>query len=192
MKTIIRIAALFGAGLVASNANATLLDFTYTTGFGTPVSANFQIDIADTANVLGGYTVQSVAGTVNGQAVALTPYTQTFPVSSVGNYVFNDTIYKVGSSYFLSVSGMLVQTASAYYNFGEGGFADYAVRSTTPSSIARASIGSYTLHLAATPVAPAAVPEPASWAMMVGGFGLLGAALRSNRRRGTAAIRLRA
>jgi hypothetical protein len=30
-------------------------------------------------------------------------------------------------------------------------------------------------------VAPPSVPEPASWAMMVGGFGLLGAAIRRRR-----------
>jgi hypothetical protein len=30
--------------------------------------------------------------------------------------------------------------------------------------------------------APAAAPEPASWAMMVGGFGLIGGAMRSRRR----------
>ena len=32
---------------------------------------------------------------------------------------------------------------------------------------------------------PGAVPEPASWAMMVGGFGMIGGALRSRRRRVT-------
>lgn len=32
-----------------------------------------------------------------------------------------------------------------------------------------------------------AVPEPASWAMMIAGFGLVGSALRTNRRRGTLA-----
>jgi hypothetical protein len=33
-----------------------------------------------------------------------------------------------------------------------------------------------------TPPPPASVPEPASWAMMLGGFGLIGGALRSRRR----------
>nr|WP_245196611.1 PEPxxWA-CTERM sorting domain-containing protein [Sphingomonas jejuensis] len=34
----------------------------------------------------------------------------------------------------------------------------------------------------ATPVAPPAVPEPATWAMMIAGFGMVGAAMRSRRR----------
>jgi len=34
----------------------------------------------------------------------------------------------------------------------------------------------------ALPVAPPAVPEPATWAMMIAGFGLVGAAMRSRRR----------
>ena len=39
-------------------------------------------------------------------------------------------------------------------------------------------------HIAATfaPAATAAVPEPASWALMLGGFGLVGGALRSRRK----------
>ena len=31
-------------------------------------------------------------------------------------------------------------------------------------------------------LAPASVPEPASWAMMVGGFGLVGSVMRRSRR----------
>ncbi len=47
------------------------------------------------------------------------------------------------------------------------------------------------VHLTQTPNptfdVPGAVPEPASWAMMLGGFGIVGAALRSRRRRMLAA-----
>jgi PEP-CTERM motif len=32
-------------------------------------------------------------------------------------------------------------------------------------------------------VGPGAVPEPATWAMMIGGFGMIGGALRYRRRR---------
>lgn len=35
---------------------------------------------------------------------------------------------------------------------------------------------------------PAAVPEPASWALMLGGFGLIGSTLRSTKRRAVAAL----
>jgi hypothetical protein len=38
-----------------------------------------------------------------------------------------------------------------------------------------------------TPPPPPSVPEPATWAMMIGGFGLLGAAVRRRRRMGVAA-----
>jgi hypothetical protein len=37
------------------------------------------------------------------------------------------------------------------------------------------------LAMTLTTAAPAAVPEPASWAMMLGGFGLVGGALRRRR-----------
>lgn len=41
--------------------------------------------------------------------------------------------------------------------------------------------------LSGAPGAPGGVPEPATWAMMVGGFGLMGATMR-RRRRGSAAL----
>lgn len=47
-------------------------------------------------------------------------------------------------------------------------------------------IGIDRVYLAATSAIPSAVPEPASWALMVGGFGLVGGQLR--RRRSVAAL----
>ena len=44
----------------------------------------------------------------------------------------------------------------------------------------------FTLSGAVSAIPAAAVPEPAAWAMMIGGFGLVGAAMR---RRGTVAVR---
>lgn len=35
----------------------------------------------------------------------------------------------------------------------------------------------------------AAVPEPATWAMMIGGFGMVGGAMRSARRKQTVSVR---
>ncbi len=42
------------------------------------------------------------------------------------------------------------------------------------------------LYISGTPEAAAAVPEPATWAMLIGGFGMVGAAMR---RRGAGLVR---
>jgi hypothetical protein len=47
----------------------------------------------------------------------------------------------------------------------------------------RSGYGYRTMTVDTMRLANAAVPEPAGWAMMVGGFGLIGGALRSGRRR---------
>jgi hypothetical protein len=94
---------------------------------------------------------------VSGGAVASLDGTQ-------NNFLFIDADYPTVwnyTNYYLSINGG--QATNAWNgNTGQGG-GNYAVT-----------------HFSATLASPA--PEPASWALMVGGFGAIGGALRSRRK----------
>lgn len=71
-------------------------------------------------------------------------------------------------------------TDDAYLSYAFTETGSYMIRIDNGTGVVPAG-GSYTLHISAQ--APAATPEPASWAMMVGGFGVLGGAMRARRRK---------
>ncbi len=60
------------------------------------------------------------------------------------------------------------------FNFAAGSFSNYGTYSAIGPNAG-------TLTVSEVSDQAPAVPEPASWAMMIGGFGLIGAALRRNR-----------
>lgn len=72
--------------------------------------------------------------------------------------------------------------AAATRTLGTGG-ADFAI-SSGPSAIT----GITNLRFSAVVAAANAVPEPASWGLMLAGFGLVGGALRVRRRTATVAV----
>lgn len=58
---------------------------------------------------------------------------------------------------------------------------DFSVPASIGANASTATLGSY-VYAKFTPSVTAAVPEPATWAMMFAGFGLMGAALRYRKR----------
>jgi hypothetical protein len=83
-----------------------------------------------------------------------------------------------------SVFRDFIAGAAAQNYFGPGGYMPQAVRLNMSQSLSYSVAGGTsfgTARLGTFSVAPPSVPEPASWAMMVGGFGLLGAAMRRRR-----------
>jgi len=70
-------------------------------------------------------------------------------------------------------NGSVLGNVTAFYKFDAG---------SGTSLIPFATQGSSGFVLYQTGTTPPAVPEPATWAMMIGGFGLIGIALRRRRR----------
>jgi PEP-CTERM motif len=59
---------------------------------------------------------------------------------------------------------------------------DFSLPARGPISVVPISASDYLFGLGMWNVGGGAVPEPATWAMMVGGFGLMGAVLRRSRK----------
>jgi hypothetical protein len=139
-----------------------------------------------TTSATGGYTGAAGVGSTTGSFSFSNTVGDTIATSlplffTFGNYTFSaSSISTVG----YSSPGTGADTAISLYLLGTtiaNGFA------ATNSSVTLQlnSTGGSAFSAAATLANPpsSAVPEPASWAMMLGGFGMMGAAVRSSRRK---------
>lgn len=99
-----------------------------------------------------------------------------------------------GASFASGVSGTNISFTSDFLTFGAGAFLD---RSTALTAIAPASFlaangalrtfravsgGQFSADPSPIPTATSAVPEPASWAMLITGFSLVGVSMRRRKR----------
>lgn len=153
--------AMFAA--VPASAAQFLFNFTTSTQlFGGPVTGSGTFTTSDTSMLVGGQTafpITSITGTVNGSAIVA-------PTGNYGNY------FTTGPS-FLDGSGVNFNTAAgttvAFFNQSSNGI--YRVNTTSP--------GSSSFVTASASAVTAAVPEPATWAMMLFGFALIAGTMRS-------------
>lgn len=181
MKKLTFAAAIAASVLaVASPASAAQYMFSFTTNqvlFGSAQSGSGTFTVADTLSTspLGtmGYQVTAISGTLNGSAI-----------NGLSGFQGSDNYFYTTGASFADGSGIGFTTvggtsASLY-------FASVAQRYqlTTTSPFTSGYV------TATASLAPAAVPEPATWAMMLAGFGTIGAAIR--RRRPAAAPTLQA
>lgn len=152
---------------VAMPASAAQYSFDFTTSqllFGAgPISGSGVFTTSDTATQVGGqtaYAITSITGFVNGSAIVA-------PTGNYGNY------FTTGPT-FLDGTGLRFFTAAGndIRFFFQDTVSQYRVNTFSPGASA---------YVTATSAAVAGVPEPASWAMMIAGFGLLGAAARQRR-----------
>ena len=162
-------AAIVTASALASPASALQFTFDFVPQqalFGQPVSGSGIFTTSDTATTVGGrtaYQITGVSGTVNGSAIVA-------PTGSYGNYFTDAAGFLDGSgTRFFTASGIDVrffqQSNNAIYRvntFGAFGSSEYV---TANSSLV-----------------PNGVPEPAAWALMISGFGLVGFSRRRARR----------
>lgn len=88
-------------------------------------------------------------------------------------FVFNTTFNFEGSNYLFNMNGGTITVHSEADPFGQPYLNGY-------TNIGNQSLTGATTY---TPASPGAVPEPATWAMMLLGLGFIGGAMRAAKRR---------
>ena len=160
--------------LAASPASAAqyLFDFSGTGFFGGTLNGSGTLTTDDVSfvNALNGYTAQTItgiSGTFNGSTI-----------TGLANVTGSNNLFYLTGPFFVDGNGLGFSTAS-------GVSANLFVTNGTSYRVNTMGAGLLTGLVTArvTPVTvAAAVPEPATWAMMLMGFGVIGAALRRRRR----------
>jgi hypothetical protein len=188
MRRILGVAAMLVVCAFAGATQAAVYTWKITGGFtgsGSFTTQNTPSDSsgADSPNTGLAYLLTSFTGTFAGKTVQLAPNPGAAP------YFADDLFYPTGHYPFVDVDGILFQTLTAagavaqIYNLfdsqtcGAGGCSEIA-RIGYPGIPG----GSKAITFSFTTVTPPSVPEPATWGLMIGGFGLAGAALRRHRR----------
>ena len=181
MVSKIKILAVVAAAalLQAAAAHASILDWSFTAFNGLSGSGTFTADqdavFPDT------YHVTSATGTIGGEAVTLSGYDNADNVAFPTSPVLIDSL-GIG---FATAGGLFY---NLYEDFGLVGpnyacGSPYCIEGPNAFNVAAENVQSVpTLSIT---LRAEGVPEPAAWALMLGGFGGLGAVMR--RRRGLAA-----
>jgi hypothetical protein len=175
-KIALGIAAILAAAAPASAARTFTFNYsgsiTSGIGSGTAVVTNGTFTTTDAATNVGGrdaLTVTGVTGARNGVSIAgLAP---DFPVQFGGadNYLFLSGL--PFSDFGVSFSLADGSFANFFNDGGEVG--EYAATNLTGDQNRTNGLGVFTFS-----EVTGGVPEPATWALMIGGFGLVGAATR--------------
>jgi hypothetical protein len=176
------------SALIAAPASASTWLVNYVSDNGSPTTANLTLTVDDTANALGTYNVLGISGDVDGDVVtglATNPSSPNFATSSDGLFWFDNTFQAPAPS--VSWYGLLFSSATHEYNLFSDSPTQFELYKSDYHSYVSSSVGtlSVTPNLAVTFAdhQTGGVPEPSSWALMLAGFGALGAALRAKRRR---------
>lgn len=186
----------FAAGVVAAlaisggaaQASTWVIDYTANNVGDTPYSAVVDPVASDVLNAVNGYDVLSVSGNVDGDAIdhlINNPNQPTQATSPDGLFYFDNVVWPGAAQQlsnpgilFTGVSGteynLFADDATHYelYTAVNGAWSNHSygtigmVQTFSQNNIDRDSLG---------------VPEPASWALMIFGFGAVGAVLRRRR-----------
>ena len=173
------LAAALCCAAVATDANAALITKSFNFRADNFTAVNSQAD-APVDPVVGRFTI-----TYDDAAFLITPRSQGLEVEGF-NLPYDGTAqfyYSKGSN-LLIIANAFVNPFAGAYQIGGGsqfGFAVFNVNTNPRVDYFSYSSGGLPIYETRN-VSLAAVPEPATWAMMIGGFGMIGGALRSTRR----------
>lgn len=184
IKTLLVATALAGACSTVQ-ANAATFNFTYTTTDGNILGGRFNGTLGADGNTFTTVAAATDFVSLNGTKLnIIAAYNETYNAAILGTIInagggnltidgsFADLLY-TDSSADLGI-GFIVNAGFPDLNNGKSiyiAFTSYTALEPFIASNFRASV-----------VNDAAVPETATWAMMIAGFGMMGAAMRARRR----------
>ncbi|WP_293906105.1 PEPxxWA-CTERM sorting domain-containing protein [Phenylobacterium sp.] len=190
-KAIAAFGAALGLATAAGQAKASTWLVTYAAQSGAPALATLTLDVADALNAVGGYDVLGVSGAVDGDTVTHLVANPSQPFASYsadGMFIFDNVVWAAAPHFsnpglfFAAASGdeynLFSDNATTYelYRAHAGvGYLDHSV-----GSVAAALIPPHA-PLDPGDIGTAGVPEPATWTMLILGFGAVGVALRRRR-----------
>jgi hypothetical protein len=168
--------AMFAAGaglaaLLAMPAQAGHFFGTYTSFGGAPTSASIAFTTDDAVNGVGGHDILAISGNVDGDAITglvTNPNQPYSAISSDGLWQFDNVLFD--GNQLLDLWGALFTTASGVeYNLWGTAPGNYTLYGSIGGHYGAASNGNFQ---------SGPVPETATWAMMLMGFGAMGVAMR--------------
>lgn len=178
--------------LAASQAQASTWLLNYVSTSGAPMTADLTLTASDILNAVGGFDVTGLTGAVNGDAVTglIANPSQPLWSYSADNLFMIDNVFFQAAPH-VSWYGLFFAGASGNeYNLFSDNTSTYELyRAKSGVGYLGNSTGTLAIAAALPPERNpflGGVPEPATWALMIVGFGAVGAQLR--RRRGRAAL----
>ena len=182
------------AALAAGQAGAATWLLDYASTGGSPLFADLTLSTSDVLNAVGGFDITGVTGQVDGDAVTglVTNPSQPFAsYSADGMFIFDNVLWPAGAP-VLSNPGLFFHGASGNeYNLFSDNASTYELyRAQSGVGYLANSVGGVQIsRVVLTPLGDGyrglpgvGVPEPNTWALMIIGFGAVGAALRLRRR----------
>ncbi len=175
-KILTAAASVAALSLSAMPSQAAVYLFNYVSSGGNPFAASGSFTTSDVLNGAGAYDVLSISGNVDGDLITSligNPAQPNPSLSADGLFIY-DNNYFPGPQH-VSNPGLFFASAAGYeYNLFSDNATTYELYRATPGvGYVNNSIGTLTVS--------SAIPEPATWALMITGFGMMGLALRRRR-----------
>lgn len=164
------------AALMAMAVAAPALADTVPTTPGTPAAGVFNFDYTSGGATPSYYGAGTITTDNSGLVTDITGSANGSAITGLSNYASADNMVYSTPAY-VTFNGLSFSTAFDTYNIGNTLNGDYgiAAQSTNP--------GGYCCSAEPLTVNVSAVPEPATWGMMLLGFGALGVSLRTRSQR---------
>lgn len=185
MNMIIKLFAIAAAALIAAPASAAMITYTLTgTGSGTIDGVAFSNQSFTVSGVGDTDDIYLVASNPSLPAVPLTPPSIT--IGGVAGTISGSTMFFASQT--LQAAGF-ARPFFSFFDFSNAAFASYDLAGALgPTSVELFFVDSFGTDLGEVAFSDVsglvftastdAIPEPATWTMLIGGFGLAGAALR--------------